>query len=89
MSGSDPLTGGGAYKPDYSGSKKSKGKRGGAADPFTGGSGYKPEDNQDRGGTGANMARYIPGESVAPSKIEKHEGAIDTNPDRYLNKNMS
>jgi len=83
----DPLTSSGAYKPDYSSAAPKKTKKGGAADPFTGSGAYKPEPEElsTRGGTGANMARYIPGEATLPAgeKIEAVKGDMTTNPDRF------
>ena len=81
----DPLTSGGAYKPDYSGRKANTAK-GGSADPFTGSSGYRPESPKldTRGGTGANQARYIPGEAPIQSKPAKLADDFGTNPDRYI-----
>ena len=84
----DPLTSSGAYKPDYTAAAApKKTKKGGAADPFTGSGAYKPEPElSTRGGTGQNMARYIPGEATLPEgeKIEAVKGDMTTNPDRFF-----
>lgn len=88
----DPLTSSGAYKPDYTAAAPKKTKKGGAADPFTGSGAYKPEPElSTRGGTGANMARYIPGEATLPEgeKIEAVKGDMTTNPDRFSFLNSS
>jgi len=81
----DPLTSSGAYKPEYTPKTKST-KKGGAADPFTGSGAYKPEPQLDsRGGTGANQARYIPGEAgPSGSKSTHMTDDFGANPDRYV-----
>ena len=82
------MTSSGAYKPDYTAAAApKKTKKGGAADPFTGSGAYKPEPElSTRGGTGQNMARYIPGEATLPEgeKIEAVKGDMTTNPDRFF-----
>ena len=83
------MTSSGAYKPDYTAAAApKKTKKGGAADPFTGSGAYKPEPEElsTRGGTGQNMARYIPGEATLPEgeKIEAVKGDMTTNPDRFF-----